>query len=120
MLLKGIWQASPPGKEQSHELHAEEVTVVGVADSEVSLHLISFHAVLRWSNDGTANVIREDIPDPEEVSDARVSPCSSTSQASSANPVPTHTPAIRVGLSPRSVLSRPELSSPAATNHHVV
>ncbi|KAL8870237.1 MAG: hypothetical protein Q9174_003676, partial [Haloplaca sp. 1 TL-2023] len=34
VLIKGIWQASPPGKEQTHELHAEEVTVVGAADSE--------------------------------------------------------------------------------------
>lgn len=37
MVIQGLWRPAPPGKEQSHELQAEEVTVVGTADSEVSL-----------------------------------------------------------------------------------
>lgn len=30
--VQGVWQPSPPGKEQSHELHAEEVTIVGTSE----------------------------------------------------------------------------------------
>ncbi|KAL8639225.1 MAG: hypothetical protein Q9228_003716 [Teloschistes exilis] len=32
--VQGLWQASPPGKKQSHELQAQRVTLIGAADSE--------------------------------------------------------------------------------------
>ncbi|KAI4204707.1 MAG: hypothetical protein LQ350_001022 [Teloschistes chrysophthalmus] len=32
--VRGLWQASPPGKKQSHELQAQRVTLIGAADSE--------------------------------------------------------------------------------------
>ncbi|MCJ1392416.1 asparaginyl-tRNA synthetase [Xylographa bjoerkii] len=32
--ISGLWRRSPPGKEQSHELHAEDVTIVGATDPE--------------------------------------------------------------------------------------
>ncbi|MCJ1421877.1 asparaginyl-tRNA synthetase [Xylographa parallela] len=32
--ISGSWRRSPPGKEQSHELHAVDVTVVGATDPE--------------------------------------------------------------------------------------
>ncbi|KAL8669168.1 MAG: hypothetical protein Q9168_006230 [Polycauliona sp. 1 TL-2023] len=32
--VQGEWRPAPPGKEQSHELHAQHVTLVGTADSE--------------------------------------------------------------------------------------
>ena len=40
MTISGIWQACPPGKEQSYELHAEKVTIVGATDPEVSLTVL--------------------------------------------------------------------------------
>lgn len=33
--ITGVWQSAPPGKEQSHELKAEKVKILGVADAEV-------------------------------------------------------------------------------------
>lgn len=33
--ISGLWQRCPPGKEQSHELQASDVKVVGEADPEV-------------------------------------------------------------------------------------
>ncbi|KAL8760725.1 MAG: hypothetical protein Q9184_003105 [Pyrenodesmia sp. 2 TL-2023] len=35
--VRGVWRPSPPGKEQSHELHAEEVDIIGSADPETLL-----------------------------------------------------------------------------------
>ncbi|MCJ1355920.1 MAG: asparaginyl-tRNA synthetase [Icmadophila ericetorum] len=32
--ISGLWKPCPPGKEQTHELHAEDVKIVGVADPE--------------------------------------------------------------------------------------
>jgi len=32
--ISGLWRRSPQGKEQSHELHAEHVTIVGATDPE--------------------------------------------------------------------------------------
>ncbi|KAI4280785.1 MAG: hypothetical protein L6R38_004181 [Xanthoria sp. 2 TBL-2021] len=32
--IQGLWRPAPPGKEQSHELHAQHVTIIGAADSE--------------------------------------------------------------------------------------
>ncbi|KAL8917064.1 MAG: hypothetical protein Q9208_008180 [Pyrenodesmia sp. 3 TL-2023] len=32
--VRGVWRTSPPGKEQSHELHAQEVDIIGSADPE--------------------------------------------------------------------------------------
>ena len=37
MEIQGLWRLAPPGKEQSHELHAQHVTVIGAADPEVSI-----------------------------------------------------------------------------------
>ncbi|QSS63528.1 hypothetical protein I7I51_00586 [Histoplasma capsulatum] len=34
--ISGVWQPCPPGKEQSHELHATEVKITGETDPEVS------------------------------------------------------------------------------------
>jgi asparaginyl-tRNA synthetase len=33
--ITGLWKACPPGKEQSHELEAHAVNVVGASDPEV-------------------------------------------------------------------------------------
>ncbi|KAL8780220.1 MAG: hypothetical protein Q9213_006565 [Squamulea squamosa] len=32
--IHGLWRPAPPGKEQSHELRAQEVIIIGAADSE--------------------------------------------------------------------------------------
>ncbi|KAL8949370.1 MAG: hypothetical protein Q9222_004520 [Ikaeria aurantiellina] len=32
--VRGLWRSSPPDKKQAHELHAEDITVIGTADSE--------------------------------------------------------------------------------------
>ncbi|KAL8807335.1 MAG: hypothetical protein Q9223_004549 [Gallowayella weberi] len=32
--LQGLWRPAPPGKTQSHELQAKEVTIIGTTDSE--------------------------------------------------------------------------------------
>ena len=40
VIISGAWRECPPGKEQSHELHAEEVSIVGVTDAEVSLTIL--------------------------------------------------------------------------------
>lgn len=34
--IRGVWQHSPPGKEQKCELKADEVTIIGSTDAEVS------------------------------------------------------------------------------------
>lgn len=34
--IRGVWQQAPPGKEQKCELKADEVTIVGSTDAEVS------------------------------------------------------------------------------------
>lgn len=34
--ITGQWLPSPPGKEQSYELHADEVKLFGITDAEVS------------------------------------------------------------------------------------
>lgn len=39
--ISGIWQPSPPGKEQRFELKAEDVRIIGSADAEVSPYLES-------------------------------------------------------------------------------
>lgn len=35
-MIRGVWQNSPPGKEQECELKADEVTIIGSTDAEVS------------------------------------------------------------------------------------
>lgn len=40
MTVQGVLRPSPPGKEQSHELHAEKVDVIGAADPEVSFDCV--------------------------------------------------------------------------------
>ena len=34
--ITGTWQAAPPQKEQSYELKAQAVKIIGTADAEVS------------------------------------------------------------------------------------
>ncbi|KAL8898958.1 MAG: hypothetical protein Q9207_006438 [Kuettlingeria erythrocarpa] len=34
--IRGLWRPSPPGKEQTHELHAEEIEIIGNADPETT------------------------------------------------------------------------------------
>lgn len=33
--VRGVWKACPPGKEQTHELQATDVSIVGAADPQV-------------------------------------------------------------------------------------
>ncbi|KAL8828099.1 MAG: hypothetical protein Q9170_006748 [Blastenia crenularia] len=40
--VRGVWRLSPLGKEQSHELQAEKVTIVGAVDSESDFLLAQF------------------------------------------------------------------------------
>ena len=41
VLISGIWQPAPPGKEQAYELKANEVKIIGSADAEVSATILS-------------------------------------------------------------------------------
>ena len=45
--LSGVWRSSPSGKEQSHELHVEDVQVLGPANPEVSLQISDHYACTR-------------------------------------------------------------------------
>lgn len=36
VLISGVWQPAPPGKEQAYELKADEVRIIGSTDAEVS------------------------------------------------------------------------------------
>ena len=52
--IRGIWRPAPPGKEQSHELKADHVSIIGVADAEVRkldrnlLCVLSFTVAFMW------------------------------------------------------------------------
>ena len=59
--ISGLWRASPPGKEQTHELHAEDVRVVGTADAEVNQFILFSLVMENWTESDA------DLPSSEEV-----------------------------------------------------
>ena len=69
MLVGGVWQRSPPNKEQQHELKADEVTIIGPADAEVGA--VSLGTI--WTDIGSIrmNMLTDpfisDLPDPEKI-----------------------------------------------------
>lgn len=120
MAIQGLWRPAPPGKEQSHELHAQHVTIIGAADSEVSMTIIRGSAVFRESNYVIANVASQELSDPEKIPDSRIPPFDPTSQATSPPTRSARSIAIGVGVLARAILSRPEFSASAVSCHHLV
>ena len=94
--LQGFWRPSPPGKEQSHELQAERVTITGAADAEVSLILGQEYAIFRTSYDLITNATSVELPDSEEIPDIRIPPYNPTSQATPSHTGSAHSDSFRV------------------------
>ncbi len=119
MAIKGLWRPAPPGKEQSHELHAQQVTIIGAADSEVSMTITRVPAVFRESNYVIADVASQELSDPEKIPDSRIPPFDPTSQATSSLTRSARSNTIGVGVLTRAILSRPEFLASAVTSHHI-
>lgn len=71
--ISGLWKRCPPGKEQTHELQATEVTVVGEADVQVGSEQYTPHGIYLLTS-----VTGIDIPNPEKVPLSRLPPANSS------------------------------------------
>lgn len=61
--ISGLWKPCPPGKEQTHELQATEVTVVGEADAQVSRD----ESIVQVGWASLTAIAGADVPDSEEI-----------------------------------------------------
>ena len=70
--IRGIWQHSPSNKEQKCELKAEEVTIIGSTDAEVSATFISMdereRKPLKCYKKTPINTLMIALSYPEEIS----------------------------------------------------
>lgn len=85
VLISGVWQLAPPGKEQAYELKADEVKIIGSTDAEVSATIFPLDMDERLWNPASCYkkptlTSTIDLSHSEETAYARIPPHNPTSK----------------------------------------